>query len=383
MKSFCSYYNQGICRSCDLITTDYSAQIRKKEAILLSALKSEGIPELLPTVLSPQKNFRNRAKLVVTGTLEKPVIGLWGEEDLDSGRELTECDLHVKKINAILPLIKEFITLAQLRPYEISSRKGELKGIILFHSECSGETYLRFILRSKESIDRIKKHHALLLSEINHLRCISVNIQPIPHALLEGEEEIFITEDHFINNKIGTINFFLDPKAFVQTNQFIAEKLYSYAAQWIKEAGTKNFMELFCGQGAFSFFAAPFINKGMGIEINSDAVAIARDTATRLHLTHLKFKTADAGRVLDEMIDFSPDLLLVNPPRRGIAETADLILKTKPSRIIYSSCHSESLAVDIKKLRSSYELKRVQIFDMFPHTSHFETLVELKLTTVD
>jgi 23S rRNA (uracil747-C5)-methyltransferase len=283
----------------------------------------------------------------------------------------------VKKINDALPVIKNFITLSKLTPYQIGTKTGELKGLILFHSETSDSTYVRFILRSKESIDRIKKHSPFLISSLQNIKAISANIQPIPHAILEGDEEVFISENHFIDHQIHSVHLSLHPKAFVQTNQAMASNLYSTAAQWIKDSGKKDFMELYCGQGAFSFMAAPYVNKAMGIEINSEAVQIANLTAKKNNLPHLTFKNSDASDVLNDIQNFKPEIILVNPPRRGLGATCDLLIKTKPSSLIYSSCHSESLVEDLKKLIPYYNITKIKIFDMFPHTKHFETLVEL------
>lgn len=158
MQNFCNYYNEGTCRSCDLIQSDYPDQINFKNRLLEDALKGIGHPEFLPPVLSPEKQFRNKAKLVVTGPLSNPIIGLSGIENLDQGREILSCPLHLPAINEVLPTIKEFITQIKLPPYSIADKRGELKGIILFTSDKNQDGYLRFILRSKESIDRIKKH---------------------------------------------------------------------------------------------------------------------------------------------------------------------------------------------------------------------------------
>lgn len=349
---------------------DYADQLARKEKILIESLKNVGVPDLLPTERSALTNFRNKAKLVVTGTKDSPVIGL-----ID--RELMNCQLHIPVINELLHELPAFIKAASLEPYQISTKKGELKGIIVFYSQTTKETYLRFILRSKESIDRIKKHSAML----KHVHCLSVNIQPIPHAILEGEEEIFISEMKSIHHKIGGVNVSLGPRAFVQTNQQMAEKLYATAAQWVKENHAEKFMELFCGQGAFSFFCAPFIKEGLGIEINPDAVKVANQSAGDAKLLHLKFKSADAAHIADEILKFDPDIMLVNPPRRGLANAVQLLLKQKPETIVYSSCNHETLASDLEVLKSSYKIKRIKIFDMFAHTSHFETLVELSRFT--
>lgn len=379
METFCRYFNQNICKSCDLITLNYVDQIKLKQEKLIKGLEGLEFPPLEPTVASSELGFRNKAKFSITGTVENPVIGLIGEDTPDNGRELLECSLHVPQINELLPEIKQFIRLANLRPYSINERKGELKGIILFHSSRSNETYARLILRSKESLDRIKKNLTYLTSKFPNLKCISVNIQPVPQAILEGEEEIFMTERTFIYHRLGEVVFSLDPKAFVQTNQIVAEKLYSTAAEWVKDSSSAKFMELFCGQGAFSFYAAPFIKSGLGIEINQEAVKTANRTARENNMDYLKFKCADASEVSEDIKNFGPDLILVNPPRRGLSGATKLLLEAEPDTIIYSSCNHETLTSDLKALSSRYEIKAVQIFDMFPHTSHFETLVKLSL----
>ena len=379
MNTFCSYFNEGMCRSCDLIALDYSDQITLKENKLRETLQDFKLPNLLPTVRSKNTDFRNKAKFIVTGTTDDPRIGLADVIDLDKGVDLSGCSLHLQNITDILPAIKRFIKKANLTPYQIKSQKGELKGIILFHSEGTKQTYLRFVLRSKESIDRIKKFHQELLIEHKHLTCISVNIQPISHAILEGEEEIFITEKTSISHRLGNIEFDLSPRAFVQTNQEVATKLYETAALWIKEASLTRMLELYCGQGAFSFFAAPFVTESLGVEINPEAVAVANQTAKKYKFSNLVFKSSDASKMEKELLTFDPDLILVNPPRRGLGETVHLLMQERSQRLIYSSCHAETLCEDLKTLCEIYEIKRVQLFDMFPNTHHYETLVELQL----
>ena len=373
MKTFCGYYDQGICQSCRLIETDYSDQLKAKEAKLTQALN---IP-LLPSVNSQTQGFRNKAKLTVTGSLDQPIIGLWGEDSLDLGREILNCPLHHPVINSILADLPDFIRATKLVPYQIKDKKGELKGVILYHSARSNETYLRFVLRSKESLDRIKKHLPLLQNKYPHLSCISANIQPVPHAILEGEEEIILSEKNYIEHELEGIKLKIGPKGFVQTNQTVAEKLYVAASSWMGELGIKRFAEVFSGQGAFSFFAARSVNEAIGFEIDSDAVKVANNTAMTLGLSHLKFISKDAAEIGTELKNFSPDLVLVNPPRRGLGLSLPLFKEGYPY-LIYSSCSAETLIKDLKDLRDVYEIKRAQIFDMFPHTEHFETLVLLQ-----
>jgi 23S rRNA (uracil747-C5)-methyltransferase len=267
--TFCSYFNHEICRSCEKIETPYKNQLLEKSEHLIRLLGEDIRSKLLATVVSSEVEFRNKAKFSVTGTLEEPIIGLTGELDLDEGREILNCPIHHPLINQVVKSLKDFIQQAHLTPYQIKSKSGELKGIIVYYSAESDEMYVRFVLRSKEALDRIKKFHSQWISKFPFITCLSANIQPIAHALLEGEEEIFFTKNNFINHQLDSIQMSLHPQGFVQTNQNVAKNLYATAANWVKELKIRNFLELFCGQGAFSFFIQSQVENALGVEINT------------------------------------------------------------------------------------------------------------------
>ncbi len=337
--------------------------------------------QLEPSVHSPLQGFRNRAKMIVTGSVENPVVGLLGEDNLDQGREILYCPIHAPKLNQIIASIPEFIRSYNLIPYNIKERRGELKGLIAFYSPVTHQAYLRFILRSKECVARIKKLVPVLQSRLPEVLCITANIQSIPHAIQEGPEEIYLTDRKDIDLQVGPICLKLSPQAFVQTNMTVATELYQTGARWIQEAQPKKVLELFCGQGAFSLVtaqSATAVEEFLGIELNRDAVRSANETAKLLGLRHVKFQASDAIRAKSDIQAFRPDLVLVNPPRRGLTEGAGILKAALPQYVIYSSCSIKTLASDLRVLSESYRIKRVQLFDMFPHTAHFETLVWLE-----
>nr|MBA2403876.1 hypothetical protein [Bdellovibrionales bacterium] len=182
MKTFCTYYNQGICSSCSQIERPYPVQLKAKLEKLTELLAFAQPYELLDAVSSTTIGFRNKAKFSITGSMEQPIIGLTGETDLDQGREIKDCPLHHPEINKLIHGLPEFIQLTSLKPYQIKLKQGELKGAIVYYSTESEQMYLRLIVRSKESLDRIRKHTPELLRRFPKLKCFSVNIQPIPHA---------------------------------------------------------------------------------------------------------------------------------------------------------------------------------------------------------
>lgn len=374
MSNFCKYYQNQECRSCEWIELPYAQQLAKKESLLRSTMQLPSGFLLEKTTGSAKQGFRNRAKMSVTGTSDQPVIGLIGEEKLDQGRELLHCPIHHPKLNEVISAMPSFIREYNLIPYQIKERKGELKGLILFYSPLSDQMYLRFILRSKECVSRIKKLLPSLQKQFPFLVCVSANIQPVPHAILEGKEEIFITDRKSIDHRLGSLTLQLSPQAFVQTNVEVATRLYQMAADWIADTQPEKMLELFCGQGAFSFFAAQSAKKILGVEISESAVATANETANKLGLTHLSFESMDAKA----SPSWNADLILVNPPRRGLGESIAVIEREAPEFLIYSSCSIESLSDDLRKLSNQYQLKKAAIFDLFPHTSHFEILTLLQ-----
>ncbi len=371
MPVSCAYFKENICRSCTLLQTDYSGQIFLKEETLKKALFPISL-KLLPTIQSAETGFRNKAKIIVTGTHEKPVLGLIEKEILD-------CPVHDPVINKILHDLIPFIRTAKLEPYQIKEKKGELKGIIIFNGD---ESYVRFVLRSKEGLDRIRKNLPSLLELHPEIKSVSVNIQPVHQAILEGDEEIILGPENFIRQNYGEFTLKLRPQGFVQTNQKVASRLYSTAAEWVKEKDVSRFLELFSGQGAFSFHSAAFVKEAVGVEVNPKAVKMANETAETLGLKHLSFIHLAAENSLTLIKSKNPEMILVNPPRRGLADSLEILVKTLPEYIIYSSCSVESLGKDLKSLSPFYETERAQIFDMFPHTEHFETLVLLKRSSV-
>ncbi len=377
MNSFCDYFNSEACRSCSEISVPYEEQLAKKEARTLRALASVGVKKLEPTVRSAEVGFRNRAKMSITGSAENPVIGLLGEDSLDEGRELLGCPIHHPKLNLLIGALPRYIREFNLIPYRIAERTGELKSVILFYSPETDESYLRFVLRSQECVSRIRKLIPELQSEFPGLVVITANLQPVPHAILEGREEIYLTERHSLEHRAGVRTFNLSPQGFVQTNMGVATLLYTEAAAWIRGLGAARVLDLFCGQGAFSFFASDSATDILGIDFNAEGIAAANESAKIQRMKHLRFIAADAANVSKVADDFNPDLILVNPPRRGLGRTTDLLVASNAPWILYSSCSLESLASDLERMAADFTVTRVKIFDLFPHTEHFEILTLL------
>lgn len=414
----CQLHDASLCRSCPNLDLPLAQQLQLKQSAVQATLAGqvEAAAWLEPFASAPS-HFRNKAKLAVSGTTHAPVLGL--VDRFDNGTDLTSCPLHVNEIKAALAPLTRAITRMGLQPYSIVKRRGELKHVLITAS-ANGQLMVRFVLRSTAQLPAIRKGAPRLQSELPGLRVLSVNIQPRPAAILEGEREIILSQDStldmplylpelgadgvVVNNKKSVLPLVLPPQSFFQTNSDVAAGLYAQARAWARDyaggqagaltgepgAGgahpdatqsSQSIWDLYCGVGGFALALAQPGAQVLGVEVSAPAIDGARAAAAQLGLTspQVRFEAGDAS-VLDASGQVyghdKPDLLVVNPPRRGIGELAASIEGSGIKRVLYSSCNPASLAKDLEVM-GSYQVRRARLFDMFPYTNHAEVLVEL------
>lgn len=414
----CQLHDASLCRSCPNLDLPLAQQLQLKQSAVQATLAGqvETAAWLEPFASAPG-HFRNKAKLAVSGATHAPALGL--VDRFDNGTDLTSCPLHVNEIKAALAPLTRAITRMGLQPYSIVKRRGELKHVLITAS-ANGQLMVRFVLRSTAQLPAIRKGAPRLQSELPGLRVLSVNIQPRPAAILEGEREIILSQDStldmplylpeldadgvVVNNKKSVLPLVLPPQSFFQTNSDVAAGLYAQARAWARDyaggqagvltgepgAGgahpdatqsSQSIWDLYCGVGGFALALAQPGAQVLGVEVSAPAIDGARAAAAQLSLTspQVRFEAGDAS-VLDASGQVyghdKPDLLVVNPPRRGIGELAASIEGSGIKRVLYSSCNPASLAKDLEVM-SSYRVRRARLFDMFPYTNHAEVLVEL------
>jgi 23S rRNA (uracil747-C5)-methyltransferase len=364
----CSYYEAGTCRSCTLLEQPYPEQVADKDARARELVG--GSPVWLPPVTGPEAAFRNKAKMVVGGTVDAPTLGIL---DADGrGVDLQGCGLHTPGLRAALPVLARFVTTARLTPYDVVARTGELKHLLVTESP-DGELMVRFVLRSTEAVPRIRKHLPPLLAELP-VAVASVNLLREPRAVLEGPEEILLVGDT-LTMHVG-VPLRLRPQGFFQTNTVVAAALYRQAADWVAEAAPRTVWDLYCGVGGFALHCSAPGRRVLGVELSDQAVAAADRTRRELGLEDVEFRAGDATAFALGASDV-PDLVVVNPPRRGLGpDLSGWLESSGVAHVVYSSCNVESLARDLAAMPSLAPL-RAQVFDLFPQTSHHETLVLL------
>jgi len=369
--SFCRYYDANQCRSCAWIDLSYTEQLAQKSEAMHRLLEKFSPEEWLSPVGSSLSGFRNKAKMVALNSAEGIVLGVNEEVSLIG------CPLYDPNIQRVLEYIQQWLRDLGIKAYDVQKRKGELKYVLLTRSSANGTMMLRFVLRSHGVIGRLQRALDELIAAFREIEVVSVNIQPVPMAILEGEEEIFLTEKTRIEERLGGIPLFIRPKSFFQTNPEVAGKLYKSAAEWVDGIKPGIIWDLFCGVGGFALHCTGPGREIIGIEIESEAIACARDSAKLIGFENLRFEALDAVSFSTDTHS-NADVIIVNPPRRGIGEQlCEWVERISPPHILYSSCNALTLAKDLERL-PSYRCVRVQLFDMFPHTEHYEVLLSLE-----
>jgi 23S rRNA (uracil747-C5)-methyltransferase len=309
----------------------------------------------------------------VTGSLDAPVLGIV-RSDL-STQDLSECPLPPRQVQQLLTTLKDIIKDAKLTPYAIRERTGELKHIIVTHNHDATQGILRFILRSSESIPRIAKCLSAIQSAHPWVTVISCNVQPIPAALLEGPDETVLTPTATMQVLYNDTLLSFMPQSFIQVTHEIAAALYHRAATYVRENSFSHALDLFCGVGGFSLSIASSVRKITGVEVSPMAVQSAQDSASLFAISHASFIADDVESFLKGSMLEDVDLIIVNPPRRGLSPgIRQALLNLAPQSILYSSCDPETFARDIEDLSLEYSLKVLAPFDMFPLTDHCEVL---------
>ncbi|CAI0779987.1 23S rRNA (uracil(747)-C(5))-methyltransferase RlmC [Serratia liquefaciens] len=370
----CALYTAGTCRSCQWLEKPYPQQLTDKLHHLQSLLAERDVAHWLAPIAGEQSAFRNKAKMVVSGSVERPLLGMLHRDGTPV--DLSGCPLYPASFAPMFAVLKSFIARAGLTPYKVARKRGELKYLLLTESTHSGGVMLRFVLRSEGKLAQLRAALPWLQQQLPQLRVISANIQPVHMAIMEGELEIPLTEQQALEEQFNQVPLYIRPQSFFQTNPKVAAELYATARDWVRALGIESMWDLFCGVGGFGLHCAQTDTRLTGIEISAEAIACARQSAKTLGLQQVNFQALDSTKFATAEGSV-PQLVLVNPPRRGIGkDLCDYLNQMAPGYILYSSCNAETMAKDIEML-PDYRIERVQLFDMFPHTAHYEVLTLL------
>ncbi|MBQ9914640.1 MAG: 23S rRNA (uracil(1939)-C(5))-methyltransferase RlmD, partial [Clostridia bacterium] len=211
------------------------------------------------------------------------------------------------------------------------------------------------------------------------LKSIIVNVHKEPNNLLLGKENKVLFGREYIVDTLGELTFHISPHSFYQVNPLQTTRLYQTALDLAELTGCETVLDLYCGIGTISLFAAKYAHRVIGVEVVPQAIENAKENADRNGITNTEFILGKAEDIAPELAKEKPDLIFLDPPRKGAdPKTIEAILTMAPEKVVYISCNPATLARDLAILcKKDYQIKTVIPVDMFPNTSHVETCVLL------
>ncbi|MGV2339715.1 MAG UNVERIFIED_CONTAM: methyltransferase domain-containing protein [Planctomycetaceae bacterium] len=376
----CPHFTAHRCRSCSLLELS-SEQAREQQLQVLRETLSGVSGFDSPVWCTAPAGSRIRGRLAVAGSIESPVLGFFNDEH--QVVPAADCPLHHSLMTQSLEWLRHFISAAKLEPYSPQTDRGELKFIVLTASPSSGQLMVQWVLRSRESLDRIRGvWRRLSADQRGAVAVMSAGLQPKRSSQIHCEADYPVSDPQSIEITYlePLISVFVASGSFVQSNFEMAGALYSEAATRLQQLAPRRVLDLYCGSCAFSLLAARTCAEVLGVDISAASIDCARHAATRQGLSRAQFRDCSAGSL--QRADFPDDIdvVICNPPRSGLdPATVCLLRELSPAVILYSSCNPATLVRDLQRLSDRYTPAWMKPFEMFPRTRHWEVLCQADL----
>ena len=372
----CSTYKR--CGGCNLRHMNYNKTLELKkntvQNLVNKTLKNK--IEVKDTICMENPfNYRNKAQYPVGIDKDgNPIIGVFANRTHEV-IQIKECMIQNKQSEEIANFICEFAKQNNISVYNEETREGLLRHIVIKVGIRTNEIMCILVLNGKKI-----NNEELLVKELikiyPNIKTIVKNINMQNTNVILGKENINIYGDGYIYDKLGDYTFKISPLSFYQINPIQTEKLYNLALEKAEVTGKEILFDLYCGIGTIGIFMANKAKEVYGIEIVEQAIEDAKENCKINNITNAKYYAGDTEKLLSDLIEkqnIIPDVVVVDPPRKGLDNTTiENIKKIKSERVIYISCNPATLARDLSKLEEQYEIKEIQPLDMFPFSHHVE-----------
>lgn len=377
----CPVYSK--CGGCAFSHIRYDDELEIKYNQVRDNLQRIGALDIEPEPIIPSADisrYRNKAQYPVRADENHNVeIGFYAPHS-HRVTDCADCLLQPREFKNITDVFREWIRENKISVYDESSSKGLIRHIYLRKAASTGEIMVCIVINGSD-ISKEDELTEMLLSAEPNVKSVILNINRKDTNVVLGEECRTVYGKDSITDILCGLKFNISPLSFYQVNHGTAEILYGKAAEFASLTGQETVLDLYCGTGTIGLTMANKAKEIIGVEIVPQAVENAKENAALNSIGNARFICADASQaaVQLEKENIKPDVIIVDPPRKGCGEE---LLKTvnsmSPEKIVYVSCDSATLARDCKILSSyGFTVEKAVPVDMFPRTPHVETVVSI------
>lgn len=363
----------GHCGGCAWQHIDYAHQLELKRGLINDALQAGGIEQRIGKIEPCPRlfHYRNRMDYCIG---PEGQVGLKERGRWNSYVDLDTCMLLSPEAVEVMREFKGWMRESGVEPWNMFSRTGYLRYLVIREGKNTGERMVTVVTHKGEMKSKgdLVRRLAPLATTIYHGTNPEITDLSISSSLRLLHGERYLTES------VCGWKYMIHPNSFFQTNTFMAERLLKQVARHVTAVGAQTVLDLYCGVGFFSLGIADSVREVFGVELDNEAISMAKRNAHMNGITNATFVGAAAESLIWK--DRRPDAVIIDPPRAGLhPKVASTLLEEAPAHLIYVSCNYVSFARDFSRLRERYGIADLAAFDLFPHSPHAETVALLKL----
>lgn len=378
----CLHYTK--CGGCQFRHMNYAEELEAKRIRVEDALRRLGGAEIhVSAILGAEQvdRYRNKAQFPVA---KGPRIGFYRPRSHDV-IDVDDCLLQGEAAARLRGAVKEWMAEYSIPAYNERTFTGLVRHVYV-RTNRAGRSLCCLLVNGRGVPREVELVRALRRAEPN-LAGIVLGVNEKHNNVILGDSYRALWGEDFLSDTLCGLTFRLSVPSFYQVNPAQTEVLYGKALEFAGLTGAETVLDLYCGIGTISLVMARKAGMVWGAEVVPQAVDDAIANAQRNHIGNARFLCADAGEAARylEGEGVRPDVVCVDPPRKGLAEdVVDTIADMGPQRVVYVSCDPGTLGRDVKRFAGrGYTLKKAVAVDMFPRTAHVETVVLLSHKKAD
>ncbi|MCD4813126.1 23S rRNA (uracil(1939)-C(5))-methyltransferase RlmD [bacterium] len=369
------------CGGCSWQQLDYPAQLQAKLSFVENAfqhiahLKQVRVQPVVKS--SPHLGYRHKIQVPIQQTAEGIRAGFF-QRQTHEVIDVDTCPVQPAVGNHLFRLVRERMTVYGFSGYDEKQQAGQIRHLIIRVGLHTREVMVILVTRCKD-IPRLDAFAQDLQKTIPEIVGVVQNINERSTNVILGEDFRVLTGRNFYYEEISGIRYRISAGSFFQINPFQMPHMAEAVLRAAAINANDTVVDLYCGVGFLSLECARHARRVFGIESVPGAIEDAQANKHLNHFSNVEFLAEDAGCGMKLLAEkgLHPDLVVLDPPRKGCADALlEKILEVKPEKIVYVSCNPITLARDAARLTSGgYRIRQVQPIDLFPHTYHIESVV--------